>query len=142
MTRKIFSSNFETGKIVRPKRVLVVENDSTIQYLLRRLLQRIPDLLIDVCSGGIDALINVGAQTPDLLILDVRIPQINGFEICKLLRSNRATQQVKIIAVTGEILTSEERSFLLKTTDDLFTKPFNTSHFLGRASELLGIYAQ
>lgn len=125
----------------RPKRILIVEDDPGVQRMLRRALQPLPGVVIQECADGIEALIAIGKEAPDLLILDIRIPQVNGVEVCRLLKANENTQPVKIVAVTGEPLPTEATAFLKAHADGFFQKPLATAALRALAAELLDLDA-
>ncbi|HAM36423.1 MAG TPA: histidine kinase [Elusimicrobia bacterium] len=123
----------------RNKRVLVVEDDLNVQRMIVRTLRAMPEPQMDIhsCAGGLEALMSIGKEAPDLLILDIRIPQVNGLEVCRLLRSNEQTRPIKIIAISGNLLSDDEMRFLGLHTDCFFAKPLATATLKERVSELL-----
>src|SRR5262245_53167007 len=80
--------------------VLVVEDDRANQRLLMQLLTR-EDYRVHVAENGEDALVALDAQAPDLIILDVRLPGINGFEVCRRIKHNPATRFTPVVLITG-----------------------------------------
>lgn len=127
--------------VARPKRVLVVEDDEGVQRMLVRALESLPTLDISTCSKGLEALMAIGKEPPDLLILDIKIPQVNGIEVCRLLRSNENTKPVKVIVVSGDEQPPETMEFLRAHTDGFFPKPLPTADFRALAADLLEIDA-
>ncbi len=123
----------------RPRRVLVVEDNPAVQRMLVRALQAFEGISIETCTGGLEALMAIGKETPDLLILDIRIPQVDGFEVCRLLRSNEQTRPIKLIAVTGEPLSHDEEAYLKRQADGFFRKPISIADFRRQAAELLDV---
>jgi excisionase family DNA binding protein len=121
----------------RPKKILVVEDDPSVQRLLKRVLQALPDVEIQTCVGGLEALMSIGKGAPDLLILDIRIPQVNGIEVCQLLRSNEQTRPIKIIAITGEPLADESQILIQSLVNAFFQKPLPIAELRAKARELL-----
>lgn len=123
----------------RRRRVLVVEDDPAVQRMLVRTLQALPDAELTACTGGIEALMAIGKEPPELLVLDVRIPQVNGMEVLRLLRGNPQTLLVKTVAISGGALTPEEEEFLRAHADAFFRKPLSTVDFRRKAFELLDL---
>jgi excisionase family DNA binding protein len=108
------------------KKVLVVDDDKSIQRLIQRII--IKSFLgtdVESVDNGVEALVSVGRHVPDLIVLDIVMPGMDGLEVCKLLRSNPTTRSMKIIAITGKKLAAEEEKFLKKNVDDFFRKPFS-----------------
>ncbi|MBI4377369.1 MAG: response regulator [Elusimicrobia bacterium] len=123
----------------RPKRILVVEDDPANQRLLVRILKALPNVEVQACSSGLEAMILIGKEAPDLLILDIYIPGINGLAVCKLLRSTPHTQPIKIIAVSGEMLSRKNEAFLREHADHFFRKPFDIAEIKAKSAALLSI---
>lgn len=123
----------------KTKKILVVEDDPAVQRLLTRVLKALPGVSVQACAGGLEALILVGKEPPDLLVLDVYIPKINGLEVCKLLKSAPQARSIKIIAITGQVLPRKEEAFLREHADHFLRKPFDNAEITGKAAALLGI---
>lgn len=121
----------------RKARVLLVEDDASVSRMLARALEDFEAIEIETCEGGLEALIAIGKNAPDVLVLDIRIPQVNGLEVCRVLRSNEQTKPIKIIAVTGEALSAEEEAFLQANADHFFRKPVAILEFRRRVRQLL-----
>lgn len=88
-------------------RVVVVEDDSLLQTIYRETLAEWPmDIDLCVLTHGLDALVEVGREPPDLLIADLRMPGLDGFEMIRRLRENPVASEVAIVVVSA--LTPEE----------------------------------
>lgn len=122
------------------RRVLVVEDDASVRRMLVRTIDG-PDIDVETCEGGLEALIAIGKEAPDVLVLDIRIPQVNGLEVCRVLRSNEQLRPIKIVAITGEALSSEEEARLRSYADHFFRKPVATPEFKRRVRQLLELEA-
>lgn len=83
------------------KRVLICDDEPHIVEGVRHLL-RSPDRMIVTTSNGIDALESITLQKPDLLIIDVMMPEMSGLEVIAQLRSNRNTRDLPIIILTAK----------------------------------------
>ncbi len=121
----------------KAKKILIVEDDPAVQRMLQRTLQALPGVEIQTCVGGLEALMAIGKDAPDLLILDIRIPQVDGIEVCKVLKSSEHTKPIKIIAITGEPLPTEAEEFLKPQVDGFFQKPLPTAQLKAMAAEFL-----
>jgi CheY-like chemotaxis protein len=126
----------------RRRRILVVEDDPGVQRMLTRALHALPGVAIEACWGGLEALVAIGKEAPDLLVLDIRIPQVDGFEVLRLLRSNEQLHPIKVIVVSGESLRTEETARISEDADAFFPKPVPLSEFRKAAAELLGVEAE
>lgn len=121
----------------RRRRVLLVEDDASVRRVLTRALESLEDVELASCEGGLEALIAIGKDVPDVLVLDIRIPQVNGLEVCRVLRSNEQTKPIKIVAISGEGLSSEEEALLRSHADHFFPKPVGTQEFRRKILQLL-----
>jgi len=121
----------------RTKKILIVEDDLSVQRMLTRALQPLKPAEVSACAGGVEALIAIGKEQPDLLVLDIRIPQVDGLEVCRILRASEQTRGIKIITVSGEQLSREEQDFLKKNADAFFLKPVSAAEVRKRAAVLL-----
>ncbi len=117
-------------------RILVVEDDPDIAELMRRYLQK-GGFEVEVRSAGGDALNAIAANPPDLLVLDLMLPQISGLEICRLVRSDERTSAVPIIMVTARADESERIAGLDLGADDYLAKPFSPGELVARVRALL-----
>ncbi|NIR15773.1 MAG: response regulator, partial [Desulfobacterales bacterium] len=85
------------------RKILIIDDDkSMVMYLKRALESSKEDFYeIETAGDGYDALIKVGSFKPELIVLDIRMPRIDGLEVCKRLRSDEKTRGIKILAITG-----------------------------------------
>lgn len=120
------------------RRVLIVEDEKAVGELLRKALAaRIPDAEIDWTQDGIGALLALGQRPPDLLVLDVVLPVVDGARVLASLRSDPSTKDIKVIGVTGKRLAPEKLKFMKRHTHAFFLKPFDVSAFADKALALL-----
>jgi excisionase family DNA binding protein len=84
------------------KRVLVVDDEpGVVEFVKDALAAMDKGYLIETAGDGYEALIKVGDFKPDLLVLDIRMPKIDGFEVCRRIKGDAATSDVKIFAVSA-----------------------------------------
>jgi DNA-binding response OmpR family regulator len=117
-------------------RILVVEDDPDIANLIRRYLQR-GGFEVDVRASGRDALTAVGSSPPDLLLLDLMLPQMSGQDVCRTLRADPKTASIPIIMVTARAEESERIAGLDLGADDYIAKPFSPGELVARVRALL-----
>jgi DNA-binding response OmpR family regulator len=116
--------------------VLVVEDDADIAQLLVHYLDK-AGFSTEVLSSGREALAAVAARPPDLLILDLMLPQVDGLEICRIARSNPATAAIPIIMLTARGEESDRIVGLELGADDYIAKPFSPNELVARVRALL-----
>ncbi len=117
-------------------RVLVVEDDLDIAELVARYLEKAGYAATRVSSGR-DALDAVRAKTPDLIVLDVMLPHVDGLEVCRLLRANEHTATIPIIMLTARAEESDRIVGLEMGADDYLAKPFSPNELVARVRALL-----
>jgi DNA-binding response OmpR family regulator len=119
-----------------PTSVLVVEDDPDIAELVGRYLEKAGYTASRVSSGR-DALDAVRAKAPDLIVLDVMLPHVDGLEVCRLLRANEHTANIPIIMLTARAEESERIVGLEMGADDYLAKPFSPNELVARVRALL-----
>ena len=117
-------------------RVLVVEDDPDIAELVARYLEKAGYAATRVSSGRY-ALDAVRAKAPDLIVLDVMLPGIDGLEVCRLLRANEHTAHIPLIMLTARAEESERIVGLEIGADDYLAKPFSPNELVARVRALL-----
>jgi DNA-binding NarL/FixJ family response regulator len=116
--------------------VLVVDDDASQRALLRTILQRI-GLDVAEAEDGESALRSAARQPPSLVLLDVQLPLVGGYEVCRELRE-RYGQDLPIVFVSGTRVESGDRAAgILLGADDYITKPFDPDELLARVRRLL-----
>jgi DNA-binding response OmpR family regulator len=117
-------------------RVLVVEDDRDIADLVARYLEK-AGFGVDVLSSGRDALAALAERPPDLLVLDLMLPEVDGLEICRAARTNTRTAAIPIIILTARAEESDRIVGLEIGADDYLAKPFSPNELVARVRALL-----
>jgi two-component system alkaline phosphatase synthesis response regulator PhoP len=118
------------------KRILIADDEPNIVISLEFLLRR-EGYEVVVATNGVAALDSVREQRPDLAILDVMMPQRNGFEVCQDLRGDPEMQGLRIIMLTAKGRDTEVAKGLALGADHYMTKPFSTRELVARVKALL-----
>jgi len=118
--------------------VLLVDDNPQNVELLQAFLESLPVKLVTAVDG-VDALEKVAEHNPDLILLDVMMPRMSGFQVCKRLKSDPKTKDIQILMVTalnelGDIEQANECG-----TDDFVSKPVNKLELLTRVKSLLRV---
>ena len=118
------------------KTVLIVDDES---YIVKSLSFVMKNAGFDTGSAGDgeEALQKLDEMVPDLVILDVMMPKLDGFEVCKAIRANPAWSSIKIIMLTAKGRDTEREKGLALGADDYLTKPFSTRDILKRVQEMM-----
>lgn len=113
------------------RRVLLVDDDTTVLSALSRALRRKADRLqVVTSSNGIDALVLVGSFHPQVVVLDVFMPGVDGLEVCRRLKKRPETRDIEIVAVTGDLTPTIERKAREAGAAHVFAKPVDTQELL------------
>jgi len=116
--------------------ILVIEDEPDIQELIRYNLSR--EGYRVTCAGtGEDGLARASQNPPDVVLLDLMLPGIDGLEVCRQLKSERSTRQIAIIMLTAKGEESDIVSGLELGADDYVTKPFSPKVLVARIRALL-----
>lgn len=124
-------------ELVARKRILIVEDDAEQAKLLARAISRRGAYEVETCGDGITALIRIGQAPPDLVILDIVIPKLDGLQVCRVLKGQPQTKAIKIIAVSGQKLPFSAKKLADLKLEGFFRKPLVYKDLLARASQLL-----
>jgi DNA-binding response OmpR family regulator len=119
------------------KKVLVVDDEPNIVMSLRFLMER-EGYQVEVAPSGAAALGALGREPADLVLLDVMMPDLDGFEICQRIRTNRAWSATKVIMLTAKGREVEREKGLALGADAYVIKPFSTRDLVGRVKQMLG----
>jgi two-component system alkaline phosphatase synthesis response regulator PhoP len=117
-------------------RILIVEDDRDIADLVARYLEK-AGFSVELLSSGREALTAVAERPPDLLVLDLMLPQVDGLEICRAVRANEKTAAIPIIMLTARAEESDRIVGLEIGADDYIAKPFSPNELVARVRALL-----
>ncbi|GIW80191.1 MAG: two-component system response regulator [Gemmatales bacterium] len=120
----------------QPARVLIADDNPQGVELLEAYLSEC-DYEIETAADGQETLDKVYAWKPDLILLDIMMPKISGFEVCKRLREEEATRDIAILMITALDQPSDIERAVEVGTDDFLTKPINKTELLLRVKSLL-----
>ena len=112
-------------------RVLVVEDERDVAELIRYNLTREGYDVVVAGSGG-DAIKQAREVQPDLVLLDIMVPQVNGWEVCRRLKQDAETRAIPVIMVTGRVEEGDKVLGFEMGADDYVTKPFSPRELVAR----------
>ena len=116
--------------------VLLVDDNAQNLELMQAFLEELP-CNIQTASDGVEAIETIERCIPDLLILDVMMPRMSGFEVCQKIKSQPSTRDVIVIMVTALNEVSDYERAVECGTDEFITKPVNKLELLTRVRSLL-----
>lgn len=118
------------------RRILIVDDEPNIVISLEFLMQQ-SGYDVSVARDGEEALRQMTAFQPDLVLLDVMLPLRNGFEVCQKIRENRVWDRVKLVMLSAKGRELEVTKGLALGADAYITKPFSTRELIERVRSLL-----
>ena len=118
------------------KRVLIADDEPNIVASLEFLMEQ-AGFEVRLAANGKEALDLVASFGPDLVILDVMMPEMNGYEVCQRLKSDPATRAVKVVMLSAKGREVEVAKGLELGADAYVTKPFSTRELVAKVREML-----
>lgn len=118
------------------KKILIIE-DSEMMVKLTADILREKGYEVIAAYNGLDGIRMVASEKPDLVLLDVVMPGISGYEVCKMLREDESNNLMPIIMLTAQGNEDDKLTGLELGADDYITKPFNPREFISRVSNTL-----
>jgi two-component system alkaline phosphatase synthesis response regulator PhoP len=119
------------------RRVLIVEDERDIAGLIQHALHRTGDIDAEIVGSGDAALKTITDDPPDLVILDLNLPVLNGMELCRILRSRADLKHVPIVILTARTAEDDRVAGLELGADDYVTKPFSLRELTARVRAVL-----
>lgn len=119
-----------------PKILLVEDNEMNRDMLSRRLTRRGLEVLI--AADGAEGIAMATAEQPDLILMDMSLPVLDGWEATRLLKAAADTQSIPVIALTAHAMTGDQQKCLAAGCDDYDTKPVEFVRLMGKIQALLG----
>ena len=113
------------------KRILVVEDQPDSRQIIRDMVAG-TDYEITEAENGEEALAAIAKQRPDLILMDIQLPIMDGYTATRLIKTDPALRSIPIIAVTSYALAVEEKKARAAGCDDYMTKPFSPRQLLAK----------
>ena len=117
-------------------KILVVDDDLKIQMVIRIMLEK-SGYEVKCVSSGLEAFQELDSYNPDLIMLDVMMPGMDGYEVCRKIKSNEKTKEIPVIMLTALGMGEDFEKALENGADWYIVKPFNSRQLLSRVSMLL-----
>ena len=116
--------------------ILVVEDDEMLLDLMQQTLE-LADYAVTAAVNGADALAQAAAAKPDLILMDIGMPEIDGFEATRRLKADPATRAIPVIALTAHATTADRQQALDAGADEYEPKPVDFDRLLEKIQALL-----
>ena len=118
------------------KRILYVEDETDLQWLVKHILESVGGFEVMVCNSGAESLRRIGEFAPDLVLLDVMMPGMDGFEVLRALRARSEYAAIPVVFVTAR--TQEGDEYLRSGAQGVITKPFEPGTLLEQVRAYVG----
>ena len=119
------------------KKILVADDDNNILFLVSEILVRQNYEVFQAVNGD-QALKDAQSLHPDLMILDIMMPVIDGIEVCRRIKASPETSDIKVIMLTAKTSGKDMEAGMAAGADHYMTKPFKIAELSGMIKELLG----
>ncbi len=120
-----------------PLKVLYVEDEQDIQTIARIALEKIGGFNLNVCSSGKQAIKEVADFVPDIILLDVMMPEMDGLETYQNIREIPGCQDIPVVFMTARVQTHEIKNYLAIGAVDVIAKPFSPMTLADQVNTIL-----
>ena len=120
----------------RPARILIVDDEPDIRLVLEARLQT-AGFTVETADDGLQALSHIRANPPDLVVLDLMLPGIDGFSVCAMVKRDQRFNRMPIIMLTARSQPNDRSTGEAMGADAYMTKPFRADELLAKIRELL-----
>jgi two-component system alkaline phosphatase synthesis response regulator PhoP len=141
ITLACFCGGSASTKEIVMKKILIVDDEPHIRALLEQALEEFEDegVEIHLAVDGEDAINVIKKEKPDLVFLDVMMPKIDGFEVCRIIKKELGLSNVYVIMLTAQGQEFDKQLGKKAGADIYMTKPFNPDDIVSKAAEVLQI---
>jgi len=119
-----------------PKKILIVDDEPNIVIPLQFLMEQNGYLTL-VAQSGEEALESISKEKPDLVLLDIMLPGVDGFEVCEIVRLNPEWRNTRIIFLTAKGRDVDIAKGMVLGADEYITKPFSNQQIIDAVTKLL-----
>ena len=133
----IFAIFLPTKKTEEPIKILVVDDDSSIRNVITKALGKKRCYLVKEASSGVEACVKLGSDCPNILILDIQMPDMDGVELCRLIKAKPELSGIKIIVITGFPDSTKAKEIADMGFKNILPKPFHLTDLLGTVEMVL-----
>lgn len=123
------------------QKILIVDDEPHIRMLIEQTLEELEDEGVELltASNGQEALAMIQAEHPQLVLLDVMMPLMNGYEVCDAVKSDAALQDIYIVMLTAKGQEVDRAKGETMGADVYMTKPFDPDEILEKSQQVLGL---
>lgn len=118
------------------KKILIVEDNDNNLYMIKFLLEKNGFLVVEA-RDGVEGVKLAAAAKPDLIIMDIQLPLLDGYEATKQIKANREIRNIPVIAITSFAMVGDKEKTMKAGCDSYIEKPINPETFLGEIKQYL-----
>jgi CheY-like chemotaxis protein len=119
------------------RRILIVDDEEDIRDVVRVSLEEFAGWLTITATSGVEGLQAAQTEAVDAILLDISMPDMDGFQLCEALQSHPQTQNIPVIVLTAKVLPSDRRRFTDLDVAGVITKPFDPIYIWRQIAEIL-----
>ena len=119
------------------RKVLLVDDDTELVEIMTKFLEEDGRFEVKIATTGFDAGMLVKEYRPDIIVLDVMLPDINGKEVCQRVRADSTMEDVRILCISGMIEEDKIQDLRLAGADDFMSKPFDAEQLIDRMCRMM-----
>lgn len=120
-----------------PKRILVIDDEHSIQFILKACFEDMAGWEVVTASSGREGLLKCRSEEPDAILLDLSMPEMDGFTVLKILKSSPETSEIPVILLTAQVMQLAQRPETLQDVVRVLSKPFDPVSIIGEVAEAL-----
>jgi len=120
------------------KNILIIDDEQDLREIVQLSLTCFTDWQVNTAATGAEGVQKAIAESFDAILLDVSMPDMDGFQVIEHLRSHAPTQSVPVILLTAKVQPSDRRCFLNMNVAGIITKPFASETIAAQVGEILG----
>ena len=123
------------------KKILIVDDEPNMRILLKETLEEFEDKGVELllAENGEDAIESIKTEKPELVILDVMMPGVDGFDVCNTIKNELGMKDVYVLMLTADGQEFNKQKSKDVGTDDFMTKPFDPDEIVEKAAQILKI---
>jgi len=129
--------NFPLGPRNKSPRVLVIEDDENTRYAMQFILEN-AGYQVEFAEAGEKALLAAQHQRPDLILMDIMMPNMDGYQVARMLKAQKQLAHIPVVALTARAMKGDREKALAAGCNDYLTKPFESKDILGMLEKWLG----
>lgn len=123
------------------KKILIVDDEENMRILLQETLEEFEDkgVVVLVAENGKDAVESIRTEKPNLVILDVMMPEMDGFDVCNTIKNELGMKDIYVLMLSADGQEFNKQKSIDVGTDGFMTKPFDPDEIAGKVAQILGM---